>query len=177
MTHIREKAARFGNDPFALYLLAQAEKVSGNAASAEQAVDRLLAVQPSHVQGTTLKSLLVAQRAMTMSGAARLQTAAEAKRLAVAANKLDPDNPSYLDSLGWAQFKRGDLVPAEKNLTRAAAALPRNSVIQDHLGDLLARLGRPKDAATAWTRALEGDSDELNRASVEKKIRDIQRRR
>ena len=91
--------------------------------------------------------------------------------------ELDPDNPSYLDSLGWAQFKRGDLATAEKNLTRAAAALPRNSVIQDHLGDLLARLGRSKDAATAWSRALEGDGDELNRASVEKKIRDIQRRR
>lgn len=135
---------------------------------AERAFQRALDLEPDHADALNYLGYMLAERGQRLD---------EAVRFVTRALELDPDNPSYLDSLGWAQFKRGDLAQAEQNLTRAAAALPRNSVIQDHLGDLLARLGRPKDAASAWTRALEGDGEELNRAGIERKIRDIQRRR
>jgi tetratricopeptide (TPR) repeat protein len=91
--------------------------------------------------------------------------------------ELDPDNPSYLDSLGWAHFKRGDLAAAEPLLSKAAAGLPRNSVVQDHYGDLLAKRGRTADAIAAWTKALAGDGDDIERATVEKKIKDAKARR
>src|SRR5690606_21008814 len=45
---------------------------------------------------------------------------------------VDPDNPSYIDSLGWALFKQGRYEEAEPHLRRAAEALPTNSVVQDH---------------------------------------------
>jgi predicted negative regulator of RcsB-dependent stress response len=44
-------------------------------------------------------------------------------------------------------------------------------VVQDHLGDVLARRGRLADAIAAWTRALAGDGG-IDRAVVEKKIQD-----
>lgn len=137
-------------------------------ADAERAFQRALELEPDNADALNYLGYMLADRGQRLDDAVRFVTRAL---------ELDPNNPSYLDSLGWAQFKRGDLAPAEQNLTRAAAALPRNSVIQDHLGDLLARLGRTKDAASAWTRALEGDGDDLKRANVEKKIRDIQKRR
>lgn len=96
----------------------------------------------------------------------------EAVRYITTALEVDEDNPSFLDSLGWARFKQGNLADAEKHLTRAADALPFNSVVQDHYGDLLARLGRHKDAMTAWTKALSGDGDAIDRAAIERKIRE-----
>lgn len=86
--------------------------------------------------------------------------------------KVDPDNPSYLDSLGWALFKQGRPEEAEPHLRKAAAALPSQSVIHDHLGDVLARRGKMTEAISAWERALSGDGDDIDRAVIEKKIKD-----
>jgi Flp pilus assembly protein TadD len=95
----------------------------------------------------------------------------EAVRLVTRALQIDPGNPSYLDSLGWAHFKRGELGDAQKHLSKAAEALPANSVIQDHYGDLLVRIGKPAEAITAWTKALKGDGEDIDKAAIEKKIR------
>jgi tetratricopeptide (TPR) repeat protein len=91
--------------------------------------------------------------------------------------KVEPDNPSYIDSLGWALFKQGRIDEAEPHLRKAADALPDNSVIQDHHGDALARLGKYPDAIAAWERALKGDGDDIDKAAVEKKIRDARARK
>jgi tetratricopeptide (TPR) repeat protein len=91
--------------------------------------------------------------------------------------KVEPDNPSYIDSLGWALFKQGKFDEAEPHLQKAAAALPDQSVIQDHYGDVLARRGKVQDAITAWERALKGDGDGIDKAAIEKKIRDARVRK
>jgi hypothetical protein len=56
-------------------------------------------------------------------------------------------------------------------LRRAADQLSTNSVIQDHYGDVLFKLGRYEDAVAAWTRALAGDGDSIDRGDIDKKIR------
>ncbi len=90
--------------------------------------------------------------------------------------KVDPDNPSYLDSLGWALFKHGRTEEAEAHLRKAADASPAQSIIQDHYGDVLARRGKFAEAVSAWQRALAGDGADIDRASIEKKIKDAQGR-
>ena len=94
----------------------------------------------------------------------------EAVSLIQRALKVEPDNPSYLDSLGWAYVQQGKLELADPALTTAAEKLPRNSVIQDHLGDLRLKQNRRADAISAWQRALEGDMESLDRAKLQKKI-------
>jgi tetratricopeptide (TPR) repeat protein len=89
--------------------------------------------------------------------------------------KVEPDNPSYIDSLGWALFKQGKLDDAESHLQKAATALPEQSVIQDHYGDVLARRGKMPEAIAAWERALKGDGTEVEKAAIEKKIRDARK--
>jgi tetratricopeptide (TPR) repeat protein len=84
---------------------------------------------------------------------------------------IEPDNGSYLDSIGWAYFKMGDLKQAEENLRRAAEQLTTNSVVQDHYGDLLFKIGRIDDAIAAWTRALAGDGDSIDRSAIDRKLR------
>jgi tetratricopeptide (TPR) repeat protein len=85
--------------------------------------------------------------------------------------QVEPENPSYLDSLGWAYFKSDKLDLAESNLKRAADQLRTNSVIQEHYGQVLFKLGRYDEAIAAWTRALAGDGDSIDKADVDKKIK------
>lgn len=46
---------------------------------------------------------------------------------------LKPQNPAYLDSLGWAYYKNGDIIEARTWLHRAAAAGPEIPEIHVHL--------------------------------------------
>ena len=85
--------------------------------------------------------------------------------------QVEPENPSYLDSLGWAYFKADKLDLAETNLKRAAEQLKTNSVIQEHYGQVLFKLGRYDEAIAAWNRALAGDGDSIDKADVDKKIK------
>ena len=46
---------------------------------------------------------------------------------------LRPQNPAYLDSLGWAYFKNGELLEARTWLRRALDAAPERKEIKEHL--------------------------------------------
>jgi len=94
----------------------------------------------------------------------------EAVSLIQRALKVDPDNPSFLDSLGWAYVQQGKLDLADPALTTAAEKLPSNSVIQEHLGDLRQKQNRRSAAIAAWQKALEGDGDSIDRSKIQKKI-------
>lgn len=43
----------------------------------------------------------------------------EGVRLCTRAAEIGPDNPNYLDSLGWAQFRNGEIAAAKRTLSRA----------------------------------------------------------
>jgi tetratricopeptide (TPR) repeat protein len=103
--------------------------------------------------------------------AERGERLAESVRYIERALALEPDNPSYLDSLGWAYYKLDALDRAEPPLRRASQELPKNSVVQDHWGDLLYKLGRFAEAIAAWEQALSGDGESIERATIETKIR------
>jgi len=45
---------------------------------------------------------------------------------------LKPQNPAYLDSLGWAYFKNGELLEARTWLRRALDAAPQMKEIKEH---------------------------------------------
>jgi len=45
---------------------------------------------------------------------------------------LKPQNPAYLDSLGWAYFKNGELLEARTWLRRAVDAAPEKKEIKEH---------------------------------------------
>lgn len=67
--------------------------------------------------------------------------------------EAEPDNPAYRDTLAWIHFKRGDTEKALVEIQKASAKQDDDPVINDHHGDILAKLGRQKDAVEFWKRA------------------------
>jgi tetratricopeptide (TPR) repeat protein len=94
----------------------------------------------------------------------------EAIRLVNQALQKEPGNGAYLDSLGWAHFKKGDLDQAEKYLTEAIAKLPMNAEVLDHIGDLHAKRSQWQQAIDSWSQALDGDGSAANKDEIQKKI-------
>ena len=68
---------------------------------------------------------------------------------------FEPNNPAYLDSLGWVYFKLGKYDLAEDNLNKAASHMGSDPTVQEHLGDLYQKTGRLKLAAAHWDRAVQ----------------------
>jgi tetratricopeptide (TPR) repeat protein len=128
---------------------------------AEQAFRVVIAREPGHAQALNYLGYMLVERGERLD---------EAVRLIDRALAIDPGNGSYLDSLGWAYFKLHRHEDARKQLTEAAAQLPSNSVVQDHLGDVLAALGRHADAIAAWQRALAGDREAIDEGVINSKI-------
>lgn len=129
---------------------------------AEVVFRQLLTRDPEHAPALNYLGYMLAERGVRLD---------ESVELIQRALKSQPDNGSYLDSLGWAYFKGGKLDLAEEYLKRAAAQLATNSVVQDHYGDVLVRLQRYEDAIAAWNRALSGDGDTIDRTDIDRKIR------
>jgi tetratricopeptide (TPR) repeat protein len=128
---------------------------------AEEAFRAVIALEPAHAQALNYLGYMLAERGE------RLEEAVSLIRRALA---IDPGNGSYLDSLGWAYFKLRRHEEARKHLAAAAAQLPSNSVVQDHLGDALAALGQHANAIGAWQRALAGDREAIDEAVIDSKI-------
>jgi tetratricopeptide (TPR) repeat protein len=162
MTILEPTAKANPRDTATQLALADLYNDAGRDVDAERTLRQLLDVEPANAEALNYLGYLLANRGRSLD---------EAVKLVERALVAEPGNPAYLDSLGWAHFRRGNLEEAEKYLSPAAEQLPRNAVVQDHLGDVLARRGRWADAIAAWTRALAGDGG-VDRAVVEKKIQD-----
>lgn len=78
----------------------------------------------------------------------------EAWKLAQKAVEDQPDEPHWLDTLGWVQFKRGDLAGAIKTLKRVAESDPQANYAHYHLAEVLAAAKRDREALAAVRRAL-----------------------
>jgi tetratricopeptide (TPR) repeat protein len=131
-------------------------------ADAESAFRQVLSQDPEHAPALNYLGYMFAERGERLD---------ESVSLLKKALAIEPDNGSYLDSLGWAYYKADKLDLAVTNLERAAEQLQTNSVIQDHYGDVLFKLSRYDDAIAAWNRAIGGDGDSVDRAGIDKKIK------
>ncbi|HPA41478.1 MAG TPA: tetratricopeptide repeat protein, partial [Candidatus Hydrogenedentes bacterium] len=72
--------------------------------------------------------------------------------------KLEPDNPFYLDSLGWVYYRQGRCREALDHVQRAVYGMNTDdAVLRDHLGDIHLCLGDTARAVAEWRRALRLD--------------------
>ncbi len=79
---------------------------------------------------------------------------AEAKELIERAHKINPNDPAVLDSLGWVNYRLGNLDEAERLLRQALAGFPDQEVAA-HLGEVLWANGKQREARELWAKYLK----------------------
>jgi tetratricopeptide (TPR) repeat protein len=166
-TLLTQAGSKFPKDiqiPFQLGAVFEEQR---NVPEAESAFRRALSLDPQHAPTLNYLGYMYADHGVRLD---------EAIKLLSQAVEIDPYNGSYLDSLGWAYFKKGTLDKARDCLVRAGDQLPRNSVVQQHVGDVLFALHDNPGAVAAWQRALAGDGRAIDKAAIEHKIEQARKR-
>ena len=100
----------------------------------------------------------MALNALGYTLADRTKRYAEAKELIEQALRLNPQDPAILDSLGWVNYRLGNLDEAERLLRQALQRFPDHEVAA-HLGEVLWARGKQREARKVWANALKQQPD------------------
>ncbi len=158
-----EAVQRFPADTDLLYNQAMMAEKTGAYETMERLLRQLIAAQPQHYH---------AHNALGYSLADRNTRLPEAKALIERALQLAPTNPYILDSMGWVEFRLGNLQRALSYLQTAHRKDP-SAEIAAHLGEVLWSLSRRDEALqvwrAAWTRASDNETlqETLQRLQVQ----------
>ena len=80
----------------------------------------------------------------------------EAHELIQKALGMAPNDPFIMDSMGWVQYRMGNLTEAAAHL-RKAYSLRNDPEIAVHLGEVLWKMGQQEDARKLWREAKAKD--------------------
>ena len=94
---------------------------------------------------------------------------AEAKALIEQAHQLNPEDPAVLDSLGWVNYRQGNLDEAERLLRQALERLP-DAEVAAHLGEVLWANGKQREAKQVWSQFLKEQPDSTILRSTIKRL-------
>jgi tetratricopeptide (TPR) repeat protein len=78
--------------------------------------------------------------------------------MATKAVEAQPDNASYLDTLGWIYFQLARYRDAEAYVKKAAGKGEASAVVFEHLGDIYFKLNDTDRAVEQWNAALKLDA-------------------
>jgi tetratricopeptide (TPR) repeat protein len=149
------------------FRLAAAYEGAGRVPDAERVFRAILSRDPLNANTLNYLGYMLADRGQRLP---------EALELIDRALVIEPGNPAFLDSRGWALFKLGRTADAEEPLRRATTALRGSSVIQSHYAEVLAALGKRPEAASALELAIAGDGQDVDRAALERRLRQLRQR-
>lgn len=135
---------RFPSHPELLYQRAVLLDSSGRAREGIAVFEQLLAMRPGDPNISNALGYTMADRKRQLP---------RAEALIREALVLRPDNAAFLDSLGWARYRRGDRDSALPVLERAWR-WSREPEIAAHWGEVLWRNGERDRARAVWARAL-----------------------
>ncbi|MEI6225277.1 MAG: tetratricopeptide repeat protein [Deltaproteobacteria bacterium] len=167
---LQQELARRPRNERLLFALGVAQERAGDHAGAIATMRRLLVEAPGNAEAMNFVGYTLAERGEKLD---------EAEVLVGRALQIEPDNGSFLDSLGWIQFQRGEVAAAVATLERADVLAGPEPTILEHLGEAYRRARRDDDAARAFRRALQAldegaEPDQPGqRAGIEKKLREL----
>jgi Flp pilus assembly protein TadD len=145
---LADAASRFPEDTDLLYEQAMMAEKGDRLDEMERLLRRVIELRPDNAH---------AYNALGYSLADRGKRLPEARQLIERALELAPGDPFITDSLGWVEFRMGNLEAALAHLQRAWAARP-DTEIGAHLGEVLWALGRRDEARRIWREAQGRDA-------------------
>jgi tetratricopeptide (TPR) repeat protein len=113
-----------------------------------RSMETALKIDPHHADALNYLGYSYAERGVKIEEAISLTKQAVALR---------PTNGYYVDSLGWAFFKKGLLAEALTEIKRAAALVGDDPVIYEHLGEIYLKQQQMSEAREALLHSLELD--------------------
>ncbi|MFT4192569.1 MAG: tetratricopeptide repeat protein [Comamonas sp.] len=142
-------------DPGLLYDQAMLAEEIGHTADIEPLLRKVIALSPDNAH---------AYNALGYSLADRGERLPEARELILKALALAPQDPYITDSLGWVEYRLGNLAEARRVLQQAYDLKP-DAEIAVHLGEVLWKAGQPEEARAAWRNAqrLDGNHPALQK--------------
>ncbi|MBX7157522.1 MAG: tetratricopeptide repeat protein [Verrucomicrobiae bacterium] len=84
----------------------------------------------------------------------------------------EPENPAYLDTLGWIYYQQKKYQDALPIIEKAFKKSNFDAEIGEHLGDIHLKLNHTSEALKAWEKAIQNDP---KRESLRKKIKNYSR--
>ncbi|MHB1591065.1 MAG: tetratricopeptide repeat protein [Sulfuricella sp.] len=136
---------RLPNYPDLLYDHAMAAEKLGKVDVLEQDLRKLIQIKPDYAQAYNALGYTLADRSERLD---------EALQLIEKARELAPDDFFIMDSLGWVQYRMGQLEKAEDTLRRAYTG-QHDPEIAAHLGEVLWARGKHEEAEKIWRAALK----------------------
>lgn len=137
----------------------------GNFKKAEKALGKAISINPSF--GNALNYL-------AYYWAVRGKNLKKALTFAKRALSIDPENPDYLDTIGWVYFKLNQIEDSRKFLEKAFSKKPWESEIVEHIGFLRIKEGKIKEGVTMLEKSIENGSE--RKEYLEKIIRDMKKK-
>ncbi len=141
-----------------------------NFPAAEAEFRKVLAIDANHASTLNYLGYMLADRGVRLE---------EAKGFIQKALEEEPNNPAYLDSLGWVYFRLNKLSDAEEKLRQALEYMSRDATVHDHLGEVYLREGKIKEAVAQWQSSVKewqtsspSEMDRVEMAKVQKKLDD-----
>lgn len=141
-------SARLGENRDLTFTLAAALERLGRTEESEELFASLVAARPDDADAANYLGYMWADRNVRLE---------EALDLIGRAVSLDPENPAFLDSLGWVHFRLGDLGEAERWLRRAVdlGGAVGDGTIHCHLGEVLLARGQGTEGRELLQTGLE----------------------
>jgi len=86
----------------------------------------------------------------------------EALKMVKTAVDKEPENASYLDTIGWVYFKMGNYKDAAKYINKAIEYDSKNATLLEHLGDVYFKMNKKFKAKKIWQDAYDLDTTKTN---------------
>jgi tetratricopeptide (TPR) repeat protein len=154
-------------DEVALTMLGQVQAAQGDTVKAMDSFKKALAAKPDQWLAANNLAYLISDKAVS---AKELD---EALAYASTAQKVQPENPTVLDTLGWINYRKGAYPQAAELLIKAQAKAAGSAVINYHLGMALYKSGKKSEAKTSLQKALTASKSFPGRDEAEKTLKSI----
>ena len=134
---------RFGEDADLLYEQSMMAEKTSRFDDMEQLLKRVIEIKPANAHAYNALGYSLAERKLRLP---------EARQLIQRALQLSPGDPFITDSLGWVEYRLGNLDEALRLLRQAWQARP-DTEIGAHLGEVLWASGLHDEARLVWREA------------------------